>query len=141
MTDGVSFEPAQAEDFETLLALRIGRFDPQRARERFLSGFEVQHTRHVLFKGQRVGLVVLKPLPDGWLLDHLYIHPDFQNRGVGSAVLGDVLERADAHAQVVHVSALKQSDSNRFYQRHGFELHRETEWDLHYVRQPKRPSQ
>jgi len=53
---------------------RIGRFDRQRARERFLAGFD---------------------------------------------------------------PALRASAANRFYERHGFELERRSEWDDHYVRHPR----
>jgi len=34
----------------------------------------------------------------------------------------------------VQVGALKESASNRFYQRHGFVLESEGEWDNYYVR-------
>lgn len=33
-----------------------------------------------------------------------------------------------------HVGALKDSASNRFYQRHGFALTGESEWDNHHTR-------
>jgi len=71
------------------------------------------------------------------LLDHLYIHPGFQGYGIGAAVLERILEEADAANLAVHVTALKESDSNRFYVRHGFEKIAEEEWDIHYVRSAK----
>src|SRR3954463_12767438 len=96
----VSFAPASADDFEALLALRIaamresleriGRFDPVRARERFRSSFSAAFTRHVIVDGARVGFVTVKPEAGGLLLDHLYISPSHQRRGIGSAVLATV---------------------------------------------------
>ena len=64
----------------------------------------------------------------------LYVHPGAQGEGIGSWVLEQVLSEADAEHQPVSVTALKHSEANRFYQRHGFELQAESEWDMHYLR-------
>ncbi|AMP06926.1 GNAT family N-acetyltransferase [Collimonas pratensis] len=134
-------------DFEELLALRIaamrasleriGRFDPLRARERFASGFSPACTRHVSVDGERLGFVVLKPGQDQWLLDHLYIRPGHQGQGIGAAVLAQVFKEVDTAGLPLRVGALKGSDANRFYQRHGFELLAEEEWDIYYLRPPR----
>ncbi len=140
----LALAPATDEDFEALLALRLaamheslqhlGRFDPRRARERLSRAFEPAHTRHILLAGERVGFVVLLPMADHLMLDHLYIAPQAQGQGVGSWVMAQVLAEADRLRLPVRVTALKLSDANRFYQRHGFELQHQTDWDLHYVR-------
>lgn len=136
--------PAGEDDFEALLSLRlaamreslerVGRFDPQRARERLSRGYLPAYTRHILKDGELVGFVVLVPREHDWLLDHLYIHPSAQGLGVGSWVLTQVLKEADAQHKAVSVTALKHSDANRFYLRHGFVLQAEGEWDLYYLR-------
>ena len=142
--EGITLTPAGDGDFEALLALRmaamreslekVGRFDPQRARERLSRGYLPAYTRLILKDGQLVGFVVLVPRENDWLLDHLYIHPSGQGLGLGSWVLTRVLEEADAHHKAVSVTALKHSDANRFYLRHGFVLQAEGEWDLYYLR-------
>ena len=140
----LALAPARDDDFEALLSLRLaamreslerlGRFDPQRARERLSRGYQPAHTRHILRGGELVGFVVVVPRDDGWQLDHLYVHPSAQGEGVGSWVLAQVLAEADAEHKPVSVTALKHSDANRFYQRHGFELLAEGEWDWFYLR-------
>ncbi|MBN8487807.1 MAG: GNAT family N-acetyltransferase [Burkholderiales bacterium] len=142
--DGLLLSPAGEGDFEALLALRmaamreslerVGRFDPQRARERLSRGYLPAYTRHIRLQGELVGFVVLVPREKDWLLDHLYIHPSAQGRGIGSWVLTQVLDDADAQRKAVSVTALKHSDANRFYLRHGFVLQAEGEWDLYYLR-------
>ena len=144
----VSLTPASSEDADALANLRVramreslervGRFDPDRARARFLSSFAPQHTRHIEVSNQRVGFVVVRPEKTWLLLDHLYLDPDEQNRGVGAAVLRLVFEEADAQQLPLRVGALRESDSNRFYVRHGFEHVDESEFDLYYERQPRR---
>jgi GNAT superfamily N-acetyltransferase len=115
---------------------KLGRFDEQRSRERFRSSFDADFTRHVLLAGERVGFIAVKPTDQGLLLDHLYIHPVTQGRGVGAQVLSAVLADADARRLPLFVTALRDSASNRFYQRHGFVAVRESEWDVHYCRPP-----
>lgn len=139
-----SLVAADEDDFEALQALRmaamreslerVGRFDPQRARERLSRGFEPSQTRKIRLDGAMVGFVVVLDQPPGLLLDHLYIHPAAQGLGMGSWVLQRVLEIADARGVAIALTALKHSAANRFYLRHGFVLQRESEWDLHYLR-------
>ena len=113
---------------------RVGRFDPIRARDRILSSFNPAFTRHIVVDGARVGFVVVRPVPDELLLDHLYIDPRYQGRGVGAAVLSRVFSEADLQCLDVRVGALKDSDANRFYARHGFEFVEQSDWDVYYVR-------
>lgn len=141
---GLEFESAAAHDADELVALRIaamrdsleriGRFDPARARERFLAGFAPQHTHHILDAGRRIGFYVLKPEGAGLLLDHLYIQPGYQGLGAGAAVLAHLFAQADAQGLVLRVGALRESDSNRLYLRHGFVLAEQGEFDNYYVR-------
>lgn len=140
----VTFAGARACDFEALVAIRIdamresleriGQFDPVRARERFRDGFSPEFTRHIVVAGKRVGFVVVKPRVDGLLLDHLYIKPGAQGSGVGSIVLRQIFMDADAASLDLYVGALKESASNRFYTRHGFQFVEAGEFDNYYVR-------
>jgi len=143
----VTFSVATEADGEALVALRIeamreslariGRFDPVRARERFLSGFSPRHTRHIELGGERVGFFVVKPFEQGLLLDHVYVHPHHQGKGIGAAVLAQVFAEADAQGCCVRVGALRGSGSNRFYARHGFVQVEQSEFDNYYVRPAK----
>ncbi len=144
-TPGLAFVAATAQDAEALVALRIaamresleriGRFDPTRARERFLAGFAPERTQHIALDGVHVGFFVVKPDGGtGLLLDHLYLQPAHQGKGIGAAVLAHVFAQADATGQALRVGALRGSDSNRFYLRHGFVLVEQGEFDNYYMR-------
>jgi GNAT superfamily N-acetyltransferase len=138
--------PAGEADFEPLLALRmaamreslerVGRFDPARSRERFRASFVAAHTQCVVACGERVGFFALRPADDGLWLDHLYVAPSWQGRGIGAAVLNEVFASARAARQPVRLGALRDSDANRFYRRHGFVQTHETQWDCYYVWNP-----
>ena len=134
---------AHEDDAEQLVALRIaamrdslariGRFDPQRARERFLSGYSPAHTRHIEVAGRRIGFVAVKAQADALLLDHLYIRPGSQGQGIGAIVLARIIDEARLQGLPLRVGALRGSDSNRFYQRHGFKLVAQEEFDNYYL--------
>lgn len=118
---------------------RLGRFDEARARARFLTGFSSELTRHIELSGQRVGVLVLRRVEGALSLEHLYLHPDAQGRGLGSLVLERVIAEAEPQQLPIRVTALRESDANRFYLRHGFRLISESEWDNHYERPAAQP--
>lgn len=140
----LAFANTSQSDVETLVAMRIaamresleriGRFDPQRARDRFLASFDPALCRFILVDDVKAGFLLIRPQADHWLLDHFYISPEHQGKGVGAAVLQDVFQAADALHMPIRLGALRGSDANRFYQRHGFVQIDEAEWDIYYVR-------
>ncbi len=140
----LSLQPVESGDFEAMLALRIdamrpslervGRFDLARSRERLNAGFVVPFMHHIVIDGeQRVGFVTLKPEgPDALRLDHLYLRTGFQGCGIGEWVLHWARDQARAQRRDIVLTALVQSDANRFYLRHGFVLEGGEGVDLHY---------
>ena len=116
---------------------RIGRFDAQRARDRFLASFDPSLCRYIVADGTTVGFIAVRPMPDHVLLDHLYVLPEHQGKGIGASVLKDVVTEANSKSMPIKVGALRGSDSNRFYQRSGFVKVDEGEWDIYYVRAPR----
>lgn len=149
MNSGITYSAITADDFEICLALRIaamresleriGRFDPERARERLRRLFYPEHSEFILCDGERIGFYTLRPGEDGLYLEHLYIQPSHQSRGMGSRVLRRLLAEADARQLPMRLGALRDSSSNGFYHRHGFVQTSEDEWDIYYIRQPQDP--
>jgi GNAT superfamily N-acetyltransferase len=140
----LSLQPVDSSDFEAMLALRVdamrpslervGRFDPERSRERLSAGFVVPYMHHIVLDGeQRVGFVTLKPEgSDALRLDHLYLRTGFQGLGIGEWVLEWAKAQAREQQRDIALTALVKSDANRFYLRHGFVLEGEEGVDLHY---------
>lgn len=110
----------------------IGRFDPARARSRFIDGFDRDATRKIEIDGRLIGFYALKDKEDHLYLDHLYIHPDFQGNGLGASILRSVIALAQERKLPLRLGALRGSRSNRFYLAHGFVQTGESEWDLYY---------
>jgi len=140
----IRFSPADEADFERLLALRIlvmrehleriGRFDPDRARLRFRAGFRPTQTRLIEADGAFAGCVTLGRADDHFELEHFYLTPDCQGRGIGAAVLARLLAEADAAGLPIRLGVLQRSPAARFYERHGFRFTGEDEFDVFYER-------
>ena len=148
MSAHVQFQPVTAADGDALADLRVeamresleraGRFDPVRARNRFLDSFAPEHTQAIVANGERAGFFVLKWRGASLWLDHLYLRAAWQNQGIGAQVLRHVCARADSLQVDLGVGALRGSPANRFYARHGFELVEQVDVDNYYVRRPRR---
>jgi GNAT superfamily N-acetyltransferase len=140
--------PVKPSEFEILHAIRmkamkeslcrIGRYDPARSYNRFRSVFSACDTQYIVLNKEKVGFFAVKRTERDMHLEHLYLLPAAQGQGVGSAVLRWVFEEADASTSALHVTALRDSDANQFYKRHGFIFLSETEWDINYVRYPSK---
>jgi GNAT superfamily N-acetyltransferase len=138
--------PVVPGDFEALLALRIramrpslealGRFTPERARERLAGSFRPQHMHHLVLGGERVGCVTLTHEVGALRLDHLYVEPAHQRRGLGQWVLDWACSQADQRQEPLLLTALQGSDAIRLYQRNGFAETGREGVDVHHRRAP-----
>jgi GNAT superfamily N-acetyltransferase len=81
------------------------------------------------------GSVTMRPAVDGRRLEHFYVAPGLQGRGLGSAVLR-ALECADADGVLVRLNVLQGSAARRLYERHGFTVEVQNPIDVYMVRRP-----
>lgn len=135
---------AQAADVETIAELRaivmradlqrLGRYDEHRVRQRLRDSFSTQHTSIITVGRELAGCVTLRPADGGQLLEHFYLAPHHQGRGLGSAVLRTMLQRADAQGMAVRLVVLQGSSARRLYQRHGFVVEAQDPIDVFMVR-------
>lgn len=114
---------------------RLGRYDGERVRQRLRDSFSPQYTSVVMLGGELAGCVTVRPAGGRLWLEHFYLAPHCQGRGVGSAVLRTVLERADAQGMTVGLNVLQGSGARRLYERHGFVVEAEDPVDV-FMRRP-----
>jgi GNAT superfamily N-acetyltransferase len=138
--------PAVASDVEMLVELRavvmrpdlerLGRYDEHRVRQRLRDSFSPVSTSIIEVDGGLAGCVTVRPAEDRQWLEHFYLAPRHQGRGLGSAVLRAVLARTDAQRAIVGLNVLQGSPARRLYERHGFALETEDPVDVFMVRPP-----
>jgi ribosomal protein S18 acetylase RimI-like enzyme len=85
----------------------------------------------IVHEGETVGTVSIDADgDDGLEIGEFYIAPAFHRRGIGGAVLEQVLERARSQRRAVRLQCLKWNPAARLYLRHGFRVVHESE--THY---------
>lgn len=119
---------------------RLGRYDAHRVRQRFRDSFSARHTSVVMVGGDLAGSVTLRPADDRQWLEHFYLAPHHQGRGLGSAVLAALLARTDARGHTVGLNVLQGSPARRLYERHGFTVESEDLVDVFMARPPAVPA-
>ncbi|MDX3072787.1 GNAT family N-acetyltransferase [Streptomyces sp. MI02-7b] len=115
---------------------RLGRYDEHRVRQRLRDSFSTRHTSIVMVDDALAGCITVRPTEGRHWLEHFYLAPPHQGRGLGSAVLRTVLDRADAQAVVVGLNVLQGSAARRLYERHGFVAEAEDPIDVLMSRPP-----
>ncbi|MFH5878952.1 GNAT family N-acetyltransferase [Arthrobacter sp. NA-172] len=111
---------------------RLGRWDPVRVRERFLSAFQSDHTFVIAVGGQAAGVIAVRPEPDALWIEHFYIAPGFQGRGLGAGVLRRIMGQSRDH-RPFRLNVLQGSPARRLYERHGFVLETQDPVDVFMV--------
>ena len=139
-----TLRPATPDDVEPVAELRavvmrpdlerLGRFDEHRVRQRFRDAFVAEQLSVIVVEGRFAGCVALRPAEDGHWLEHFFVDPGLQGRGLGSAVLRTLLARTDADGVTVRLNVLQGSQARRLYERHGFTTESEDPVDVFMVR-------
>ncbi|MBA8815850.1 GNAT superfamily N-acetyltransferase [Microbacterium halimionae] len=129
---------AKATDVDWLVELRaqvlhddmerLGRYDPSRVRQRMRDGFRPESMRIIVFEGEDVGSISVREEPDTRWIEHFYIAPVVQNRGIGTKVLTLIL--AESNPRSHRLNVLQGSPARRLYERHGFTVDSEDEVDV-----------
>ncbi|MFJ4254169.1 GNAT family N-acetyltransferase [Microbacterium sp. NPDC090003] len=113
---------------------RLDRYDSTWVRERFLRAFVPDNTWVIVVDGQDAGSVAVRDESDAVWIEHFYLDPGVQGRGVGTAVLTRVLEQYGAGC-AFRLNVLQGSAARRLYERHGFRLENEDAVDVFMIRE------
>ncbi|WP_317232355.1 GNAT family N-acetyltransferase [Clavibacter capsici] len=111
---------------------RLGRWDPVRVRRRFLDGWTPSRTQVIRVDGRDAGLIACREEPDAHWVEHFYLDPAAQGRGIGGEVLRDLMDRHD-DGRPFRLDVLQGSAARRLYERAGFRVEREDAVDAWLV--------
>ena len=107
--------------------LTWGYWDDALQEEFFRKNFSSNTVQIISVDGGDAGLLNVERETDGIFLANLQIHPSFQNRGLGSAVLRELLESAAVLHIPVRLQVLRVNVAAcRLYERFGFSIYSET---------------
>jgi ribosomal protein S18 acetylase RimI-like enzyme len=89
-----------------------------RLRDQFHKEIHVTNCHIILVDGARAGYISIEDKVAFWYIDAIAILPKYQKKGVGSAVLGDIL--VDAGTLPVRLNVLHINRAKSLYERLGF---------------------
>ncbi len=129
--DPIDLRPATAADLPFLLELRrltmsehllrVGEPTDEAAHAaRVQAHFD--DAQVILQGGERIGLLKLNRGGATWHLHQIQILPAHQGRGIGAAVIGEVLAQAAARQVAVQLSVLHGNPARGLYERLGFRV-------------------
>lgn len=133
-----TLRPATAADYPWLWSLKRltmryyveetwGSWDDAAQEAFFRRTYRSDTVQLVVVDGRNAGLLHLEREPAALFLANIQIHPDFQNRGLGTAVIRDVLASARTLGLPVRLQVLQVNTAARqLYQRLGFAISGET---------------
>ncbi|MFS0730285.1 GNAT family N-acetyltransferase [Curtobacterium sp. 1P10AnD] len=142
-----ALRPAVAADIDWLVELRavvlrddltrLGVFHEERVRSRMRDAWRPEWARVVVVDGTDVGSVTTRPDGDTRWIEHFYLAPEVQGRGIGSAVLRTVLD--EPHTGATRLNVLQGSAARSLYERHGFVSDEEDDVDVFMTRRAPGP--
>lgn len=139
----LTYRPAAADDLEYLYELyrsammpylveAFGPWDEEREREEFRRCFNPAEVRVIIWDGQDAGALRVQERAEELFIASIEVHPSFQRRGIGTAVVREVLAEAARQGKPVALRVLKGNIGARsLYQRLGFGITGEN--DTHYL--------
>jgi GNAT superfamily N-acetyltransferase len=140
----ISLRAAQPDDFlfarqmyyETMrwISERLFGWDQAREDEKFAQQFKLDEVEIVVVDGRDAGWLQTQNDQRAITLGQLYVTPALQRRGIGTEVLGRVLERARRERKAVILSVAKINPARRLYERHGFHTTHEDRYKVYMRR-------
>jgi len=81
-------------------------------------------------QGEKIGAINFYHKENSIKINRIEVLPDYQNKGIGSAVLDHIIEKAKKENRNIELRVFKINPAFRLYERKGFKIFKET--DTHY---------
>lgn len=131
MSHSYSLRPASSDDYDFLYELHVATIRPAVEAtwgwdDHFQARYFRQHfvataNQVVVVSGEDAGVLKLEERDGDCFIGLIEIAPAYQNSGLGSSVIRDVVARAFEHGQAVSLHVLKANvAARRLYERLGF---------------------
>jgi ribosomal protein S18 acetylase RimI-like enzyme len=135
-----TLRPATSNDYDFLYELKVAclkeyvaatwGWDEAYQQQRFTNFFDPAAIQIIGVDGQNIGQLSVEDMGGELFLSGIYLSPEWQNQGLGTEIIKDVLSTAKASGQQVSLQVLKVNPARRLYERLGFSIFAET--DTHF---------
>ena len=101
-------------------------WDAEDQEKRFRASFLPDRQKIISCRGEDVGMLHVEERDDALVLAGLYVAAGHRSRGLGSAILRDVLAEAARLGKPVRLRVLRPNPARALYERHGFRVREES---------------
>jgi ribosomal protein S18 acetylase RimI-like enzyme len=141
-----TLRPATKDDYDFLYALHVATmkkyvtavwgWNESAQRQLFRARLDPEHTQIVVVDGVDAGVLKLDRGDTEYFVNNIGLMPEYQNRGIGTAILTDILREAREKGLPVALGVLRGNPARRLYERLGFVVTQETEQRIYMRAQP-----
>jgi ribosomal protein S18 acetylase RimI-like enzyme len=96
------------------------RIQFQAQRDQYRCQYPYAHWDMIIRQNEIIGQILVAPLDDELRLVDVSLLPEFRNRGIGTALLRDLLDKAASENRRVTLHVLQDNPAVRLYERLGF---------------------
>jgi ribosomal protein S18 acetylase RimI-like enzyme len=131
-----SLRQATAADYDFLYDLHVSAmrehitatygWDEAFVQNHFRDHFDLTRSQIVVVNGREAGVVAVERRSSEVYLANIEVMPAYQGRGLGTAIIRDILAGAQAAGLPVALQVLKVNPARRLYDRLGFTITGET---------------
>ena len=139
---------ATADDLEFIRAVKFSGLRPYveelwgwddgDQEQRFLAGFVPEQQQVIRYRDEDIGVLHVEDREGSLSLVGIYINSNNRSKGIGAAVIRDVLARAGRIGKPVTLQVLRPNPARRLYERLGFVVTDETE--THFTMEASSPA-
>lgn len=137
----IGLRPAAERDLEFLYALHVATmkayvdqtwgWDEAFQSSRFRETFDPADTRIITLDGRDIGMLAIEDEEAQVFLALIEIDPEHQSRGIGTAIIGQVITEAALAGKPVFLHVLRTNPAKGLYERLGFAVVAETPTHFH----------
>jgi ribosomal protein S18 acetylase RimI-like enzyme len=105
-------------------------------RAKFAEFYDEQSTSVIVVDGRDAGWLTILRGAGHVELEHLYLQPSAQGRGVGTAIIRNLIAEAEARSEAVRLSTARINPARRLYERLGFTVVDEDQYKVYMTKEP-----
>jgi ribosomal protein S18 acetylase RimI-like enzyme len=107
---------------QTYVASTFGRWDADAVRAGLLEGIKGGGFRGVYIGDERVGAFAIEHHGSHIQIEQMYILAQFQNQGIGSAIVRGTIEQGQSRGKPIRLRVLACNPAKNLYKRLGFNV-------------------
>jgi len=99
-----------------------GRWNEDLQRRNFDTNFKAADVKIICFKDRDAGFISIAESDEEVFISEINILPEFQKKGIGSFVMGKIVEESKDKELPLRLHVLKVNPAGAFYEKIGFEV-------------------